>query len=109
MRRDDEAVFDSIGLSHLKGNPPAVVRLYRGLADEASSDFAREASVFAANGYLPVSQQWADGAWNSTTVMLAVFLSIFAVGVLFLAYMLVASPDGTLSVTYRPSAASSRP
>jgi hypothetical protein len=86
-----------------------VVRVYEGRPEEAASDFANEAQIFALHGYLPVSQVWAPGAWNGITVALAVFLSIFGVGLLILGYMLVASPDGVLTVVYRPSASVPRP
>jgi hypothetical protein len=109
VRGEDQAVLQTIALSHIQGNPPVFVRAYGGTAEEAASDFASEAQIFALHGYLPVSQAWAPGAWNSTSVMLAVVLSIFAVGLLILAYMLVASPDGVLTVVYRPSAVVPRP
>ena len=109
MRTEDAAVLQTIALSHIQGNPPVFVRIYRGRAEEAASDFATEAQLFAVHGYMPVSQTWANGAWNGTTVALAAILSIIGIGLLILAWMLVASPDGVLSVVYRPSASVPRP
>ena len=105
MRTEDPAVIETIALSHIQENPPVFVRIYQGRPEVAASDFANEVQIFALHGYLPVSQVWAPGAWNGTTVASAVFLSIFGVGLLILGYMLVASPGGVLTVVYRPSGA----
>ena len=111
ISREDkfQAAIEADVAAQIEGNPPLIIRSYEGRAEEAASDFAAEAEVFALHGYLPVSQVWANGAWDSGTVIVSVILALFAVGLLLLAYMLVASPDGVLTVIYRPSADLQRP
>jgi hypothetical protein len=101
--QSDEAVLEAVVLSQIDGHPPVVIRIHDGHAMEASLDFAEEARIFGAHGYLPVSQQWAPGTWDSIVVVVAVLFSLVGIGLMFLAYMLVADPAGTLTVIYRRS------
>jgi hypothetical protein len=59
-----------------------------------------DASYLAERGYVPSSQSWAAGQWGCGAFALALFLFIFLIGLLIFIYMLIVSPDGTLTVTY---------
>lgn len=74
---------------------PVLIRTYTGRTqDEAAILFAVEAKVLAMHGYSPASQSWADGRPGLGRV---ITLGLFANSL---------RPDGTLTVTYRRTAAS---
>lgn len=81
--------------------PPTLVRVYRGREQaDVTGIYQADAAALAPLGYTPVSQSWGQGQWSEGAVLLAVILTIFAVGLLILAYLFVAHPDGSLTVTY---------
>lgn len=81
---------------------PIIVRTYRARTPElAAALFEADAASAAALGYYPVSQSWAPGSWGTLEVALAVVLTIFVIGLLLLAYLLLVSPGGALTVAYR--------
>lgn len=81
--------------------PPTLIRVYHGRQQaDVTGVYQADAAALAPLGYVPVSQSWGQGQWPEGAVLLAVILAIFAIGLLILAYMFVAHPDGTLTVTY---------
>lgn len=81
-----------------RAKPVVVVRLYRASHREAFETFGREAPIFQDRGYGVDSVTWASGEWDPTIAMLATLLLLVGIGILFIAYMLVAKPPGTLVV-----------
>ncbi len=82
-------------------SPPVIVRMYLGREQaDVIPSYQADAAALASLGYLPVAQSWGDGQWSEGAVLIAVVLTIFAVGLLILAYMFVSRPEGTLTVTY---------
>jgi hypothetical protein len=79
---------------------PIVVKAYSGNGAVAARQFQEDASEMAAEGYQPVSQIWLPGAHDSGSVLFAVILCLFGIGIFFVLYMLLSKPDGTLAVTY---------
>lgn len=65
----------------VEGEPSIAVRLYRASQQEAF-------------------ETWAPGEWDSWTAMLAALLILVGIGILMIAYMLVAKPPGTLVVIF---------
>lgn len=59
------------------------------------------AAMFAAAGYVPVSQSWAPGSWGCGAFLVALLLAFVLVGILVFIYMLLVKPAGTLTVTYQ--------
>lgn len=88
----------------LTGSPDVVVRLYRNMPDSAILAFGYEADVFEEHGYYPRSVTWTPGEWGHWVVVVAVLLLVVAIGALFLAYMLIRKPPGTLVVIYQRGA-----
>lgn len=84
------------------GSPPVIVRTYKGHSQQdAAKWFTKDASMFGAAGYVPVSQSWAQGSWGCGSFALALLLCFLLVGIFVFIYMLVVKPAGTLTVTYQ--------
>jgi hypothetical protein len=80
---------------------PPVIREYKGKQREADSQFRADCIEMAARGYFPKWQSWAPGEWPREAYVVAVLLIfLFGLGVFVLAYLLIAEPDGTFTVTY---------
>jgi hypothetical protein len=93
----------------LAGDPPSLVRLYRGSQQpDAVAEFEKEASSLATRGYLPSTQSWATGQWGVGAWLIAVLacllialaIWLLVVAVFVFAFMLIVRPDGSLTVTY---------
>ena len=83
-----------------------LVRTYRAhQQSEAIASYVKDAETLAQRGYAPAGQSWGDGQWDGGDFLIALFLSLFGIGLIFLAYMAIIRPDGTLCVTYRLRAA----
>lgn len=95
-RPTDEALVEA----ELEGDPAVVVRLYRASHREAFETFGREAPIFEAGGYGVESVTWAPGEWDASVAMVAALLILIGIGILIIAYMLVARPPGTLVVIF---------
>jgi hypothetical protein len=81
--------------------PSMLVKAYKGKQAEAASHFRADSIEMAAAGYFPKWQTWAPGEWPSKAYVLAGVLILFCgVGILVLAYLFLAEPDGTFTVTY---------
>lgn len=81
--------------------PPVVVKTYKGHSQgDAAKWFTKDAAAFAAAGYVPVSQSWAQGSWGCGAFLVALLLCFVIVGIFVFIYMLIVKPDGTLTVTY---------
>ncbi len=100
-RPTDEALV----AAELEGDPAVVVRLYRASQKEAFSIFGREAPIFEDGGYGVESVTWAPGEWDAPIAMGAALLILVGIGILIIAYMLVARPPGTLVVIFSRAAA----
>jgi hypothetical protein len=81
--------------------PPVLVRTYVGSFVQTAAAFQVDASYMSQGGYYPVGQSYEPGNWSGATVILALLLCLIAIGILFVAYMLVVRPDGALIVTYQ--------
>jgi len=81
--------------------PPVLVRTYVGGFTQTAASLQADAGYMAQGGYYPVAQSYEPGNWNSGTVILALVLCLIAIGIPFVAYMLVVRPDGALIVTYQ--------
>jgi hypothetical protein len=79
---------------------PTVIRTYTGSQLEASKAYQVDVVKMASEGYFPVSQSWSPGTWGCGAFLVALLLCVVLIGVLVFIYMLVVTPDGTLTVTY---------
>ena len=77
-----------------------LVKTYKGNHEAATRAFQVDAEKMAAEGYYPVSQDWAPGAYGCGSFLLALLLCLILIGILVFIYVLIEKPDGTLSVTY---------
>ena len=85
-----------------------LVEAYKGKQHEATACFQAHSIVMAAEGYLPTWQSWAPGEWAREAYVVAVLLIfLFGMGILYLGYLLIVEPEGTLTVTYERRAATS--
>jgi hypothetical protein len=77
-----------------------IVKTYTGSQAEATISFQADAARMAAQGYFPVFQSWAPGQWRPRAFIAALMLCFLIVGIPALIYMLIVTPDGSLTVTY---------
>jgi len=80
--------------------PQILARVYPGVHEAAVELFQMDAELLAGHGYVPIGQSYAEGRWRTSLVVLIIILSLFAIGLPFLAYMVVARPPGSLAVAY---------
>jgi hypothetical protein len=67
-----------------------LIKVYKGKRQsDAAKEFQKEASTLAAQGYMPVSQSWAEGRSGCLRVIMLGFIGA-----------LIWKPAGTLTVTY---------
>ncbi len=78
----------------------SIVKKYEGDGDGAVEAFMIDAARMAESGYYPASQVWVPSSYGTTTFMISALLCIVVIGFFMLAYMLIVSPGGTLTVTY---------
>ena len=82
--------------------PPVLARAYRANNyQQVTALAAEDAPAMAAKGYVPVGQQYVEGSWSSAAWIIAIILIFFVLGILVLLYMILAKPQGTLTVTYQ--------
>jgi len=80
---------------------PIVVKIYKGSSESFTlAAFQADAAKMAQQGYFPISQTWAPGAYGCESFLLAILLCIVLIGIIVFIYMLIVKPPGTLSVTY---------
>jgi Uncharacterised protein family UPF0547 len=79
---------------------PVIVKTYKGSQTNATAAYQADAAFMAAKGYFPVSQSWAPGGYGCGAFLVAVLLCFIIIGFFVLLYILMAKPDGTLTVTY---------
>jgi hypothetical protein len=79
---------------------------YQGKYDAAMAWFQDDAQIRAGEYWYPVNQQYVPGSWGCGAWILAFLALVVLVGIIILAYMIVARPAGELIVTYeyRPPA-----
>ena len=78
-----------------------MVRTYSGDSQQrALVLYAEDAPNHAADGWVPVSQTWAQGEWPGPAYLAATLLIIVGVGILLLILMAMYKPTRTLVVTY---------
>jgi len=80
--------------------PPILIRTYKGKKEAATAEFSREAAILAAQGYYPTTQTWVDGSYSTGDFVKAFLLCWLLIGFIFLIYLLIVKPPGTLTVTY---------
>jgi hypothetical protein len=84
---------------------PIIVRTYKAKSQEAAAQkFQADAVHLAAQGYVPITQSWAQGSWGCGAFLVALLLAIVLIGILIFIYMILVKPDGTLTVTYQRKA-----
>jgi len=81
-------------------NREVLVKRYTGSQQTATGHFQRDAERMAEQGYFPTSQSWAPGLWRARDWFLAIVLCVVLIGFIMLLYMSIATPPGTLTVTY---------
>jgi hypothetical protein len=78
-----------------------IVRVYKGRQQrDAIGAFQKDAAKLAHQGYVPMSQSWAQGQWGCGAFLVAIVLFVVLIGILVFIYMLLVKPEGTLTVTY---------
>lgn len=77
-----------------------LVKTYKGSESSAARKCARDAAKMAEQGYFPVSQAWAPGAYGCGSFLFALVLCLILIGIIIFVYMLIVKPPGTLTVTY---------
>jgi hypothetical protein len=90
----------------LSGKRPIVVKRYVGTQSGSYASFQRDAVEMASLNYFPTSQSWMPGQWGAGAFIIALLLCLILIGIIVFVYMLVAKPNGTLSVTYERRAPS---
>jgi hypothetical protein len=84
----------------------SLLKAYQGKQGEVATLLQADCIEMAAEGYFPTWQNWAPGEWTREAYVVAVLLILlFGVGILVLAYLSMAEPDGTLTVAYERRAA----
>jgi hypothetical protein len=78
----------------------SIIRKYEGAGEEAVDEFIADAARMASSGYYPASQVWVPSSNGTAAFMISALLCIVVIGFFMLAYMLIVSPGGTLTVTY---------
>jgi hypothetical protein len=77
-----------------------LVKTYKGTQEKAMAAYQADASPMSTQGYFPISQVWAPGAYGCGAFLIALLLCFVFVGILVFIYMLIVKPAGTLTVTY---------
>ena len=78
-----------------------MVRTYTGSSQpDALILYAEDAPNQAADGWVPVSQAWAEGEWAQSAYIAATILVIVGIGIVLLIIMGMYKPKRTLAVTY---------
>lgn len=79
-----------------------IVRCYKAKSQSnAVNAMNAEASIFVNDGYHPASQTWAPGEWSTADFIVALVLCLFCIGIIVFIYMVIVTPEGTLTVTYQ--------
>jgi hypothetical protein len=90
----------------LADTPSILIKAYEGKQREAIARFQADCIEMAAAGLFPKWQSWAPGEWAREAYVVAVlFIPLFGMGILILAYLLIVEPGGTMTVTYERRAA----
>lgn len=78
-----------------------MVRTYSGKnQQDALVLYAEDAPLQASEGWVPVSQAWANGEWPTQAYLAALFLVIVGIGIVLLIVMGMYKPTRMLVVTY---------
>jgi hypothetical protein len=91
-----QANFDSARLREGQ----VVLKTYSGSKATAMKLFQQDSVEMAQEGFFPTSQVWTPGRYSRSKVAVALWLCLVGVGVFILLYMVIAGPDGVLTVTY---------
>ena len=82
-----------------------LIEAYKGKQVEATARFQTHSIEMAAKGYRPTWQSWAPGEWAREAYVVAVLLIfLFGMGILYLGYLLIVEPEGTLTYERRTAA-----
>jgi hypothetical protein len=79
---------------------PILVKSYKGSEQQATAAFQADATLMAAQGYVPTAQTWVPGSYGAGSFILALLLCFVLIGFLVFLAMLIVKPPGSLSVTY---------
>jgi hypothetical protein len=79
---------------------PIVVMTYTRSQVKAAKAYQVDATNMADHGYVTISQSWSPGEWGGLDFFIALLLCFILIGILVYIYMIVVTPDGTLTVTY---------
>lgn len=89
---------------------PVFERKYVGQTqDIARRAYEAEAQALVPAGYRSVTQTYKEGAWSSSTWLVALLLIFFGIGLLVAFYLVLYRPEGTLVVTYARGDAAAAP
>jgi hypothetical protein len=77
-----------------------VVKRYTGNQIKAATAYEVDAEDMAGRGYVPISQSWSPGEWTGGNFLIALLLCFILIGFLAFLYMIIVTPDGTLTVSY---------
>lgn len=78
-----------------------IVKTYKGNQAKATAAFQADAAKMAKQGYVPISQDWAQGSYGCGAFLVALLLCAVLIGILVFIYMVIVKPPGTLTVTYQ--------
>lgn len=81
-----------------------IIKTYHGRERDATERFQEDAATMAAQGYQPISQNYAPGSYGCMSFILALALCFILIGFLVFVYMIIVKPAGTLTVTYGKTA-----
>jgi hypothetical protein len=103
VRRRRPPIQEGVSLRRVEfERPMTLVRSYTGhQPEDAEAPFEADAGLLAPIGYVPVSQSWSQGRWGRGAYVIAVLLFLLIVGFFLFVYLLLVSPDETLTVTYQ--------
>jgi hypothetical protein len=93
----------------LDNQKKVIIKTYKGSQATAMAAFQADAARMAKSDYFPTSQSWAPGTYGCGAFLVALLLCVLLVGILIFIYMLIVTPDGTLTVTYEFRAVPDRP
>jgi len=77
-----------------------LVKTYTGSQAATTASFQADSTRMASLGYFPAFQSWAPAQWRIGAFIATLLLCFLIVGIPALIYMLIVTPDGTLTVTY---------
>jgi len=98
--KDCRKFITSIPDGIINSSSQVIVKTYNGNQATANELYQKDALKMADQGYVPISQSWAPGAYGCGSFIIAFLLCFILIGFIIFFYMLFVKPNGALSVTY---------